>query len=43
MNTQNTAMMERTPFQLPDVAAETEFSHEELAEDMDGQIGRAHV
>lgn len=44
MNTQETAMMERTPFMLPDVAAETEFSREELAEDMDGlQLGFQRV
>lgn len=32
MNTQTTAMMERTPFLLPDVAAtDTGFTKEELA------------
>jgi len=36
--------MERTPFLLPDVVAETEFSKEELAEDMDGlQLGFRRV
>ena len=41
MNTQNTAMMERTPFLLPDVAAaDTGFTKEELAGDIDGlQLG----
>ena len=45
MNTQNTAMMERTPFLLPDVAAaDTGFTKEELAEDMDGlQLGFKRV
>lgn len=36
MNTQENTMMERAPFLLPDVAAESEFSKEELAEDMEG-------
>ena len=44
MNTQDTAMMERPAFVLPDVAAGTEFSQEELAQDMDGlQIGFRNV
>lgn len=48
MNTQNTAMMERTPFLLPDVAAvntsDTGFTKEELAEDIDGlQLGFRRV
>ena len=44
MNTQETTLMERTPFLLPNVAAETEFSQEELAEDMDGlQMGFQRV
>lgn len=45
MNTQNTAMMERTPFVLPDMAAgDTGFTREELAEDMDGlQLGFKRV
>ncbi len=44
MSTQETALMERTPFLLPDVAAETEFSQEELAEDMEGlQLGFRRV
>ena len=36
MNTQNTAMMERTPFLLPDLVTGSEFSQDELAEDLDG-------
>ena len=37
MSNQNTAMMERTPFLLPDVAdTSTGFTKEELAEDIDG-------
>ncbi len=37
MNTQmNTALAERKPFLLPDVATSSDFSQEELAEDMDG-------
>ena len=44
MNTQDNAMMERPAFVLPDVAAGTEFSQEELAQDMDGlQIGFRNV
>ena len=45
MNTQNTAMMERTPFLLPDVAAaDTGFTKEELAGDIDGlQLGFQRV
>lgn len=45
MNTQNTAMMERTPFLLPDVAAaDTGFTKEELAGDIDGlQLGFQNV
>lgn len=45
MSNQNTAMMERTPFLLPDVAAaDTGFTKEELAEDMDGlQLGFKRV
>lgn len=41
MNTQNTAMMERTPFLLPDVAANNDgFTKEELAQDIEGlQLG----
>ena len=41
MNTQSTAMMERTPFLLPDVAASNDgFTKEELAQDIE-EIGRA--
>ena len=37
MNTQmNTALAERTPFLLPDVVTGSDFSQEELAEDMEG-------
>lgn len=44
MNTQENTLMERTPFQLPDVVSETEFSQDELAEDMDGlQLGFQRV
>ena len=45
MNTQTTAMMERTPFLLPDVAAtDTGFTKEELAGDIDGlQLGFQRV
>ena len=45
MNTQNTAMMERPPFLLPDVAAtDTGFTKEELAGDIDGlQLGFQRV
>lgn len=46
MNTQNTTLMERTPFQLPDVAADSSagFSKEELAEDIEGlQLGFQRV
>lgn len=45
MTTQDTAMMERAPFLLPDVAAvDTGFTKEELAEDIDGlQMGFQHV
>ena len=44
MNTQNTALMERAPFLLPDVEMNTDFSREELAEDMDGlQLGFQRV
>ena len=41
MNTQTTAMMERTPFLLPDVAASNDgFTKEELAQDIEGlQLG----
>ena len=41
MNTQSTAMMERTPFLLPDVAANNDgFTKEELAQDIEGlQLG----
>ena len=41
MNTQSTAMMERTPFLLPDVAASNDgFTKEELAQDIEGlQLG----
>lgn len=41
MNTQNTALMERTPFQLPDVTANNDgFTKEELAQDIEGlQLG----
>lgn len=40
----NTTMMERAPFLLPDVVSETEFSQDELAEDMDGlQLGFQRV
>jgi len=35
-NQMNTALAERTPFLLPDVVTATDFSQEELAEDMDG-------
>ena len=46
MTTQSTAMMERTPFILPDVAADSGagFTKEELAEDIDGlQLGFQRV
>ena len=44
MNTQETTLMQRTPFLLPDAAATTEFSSEELAQDMDGlQLGFQRV
>ncbi len=46
MNTQNTALMERTPFLLPDMAADggAGFTKEELAEDIDGlQLGFQRV
>lgn len=45
MNTQNTALLERTPFLLPDVAAaDTGFTQEELAGDIDGlQLGFQRV
>lgn len=45
MNTQETTLMERTPFLLPDmVANDNGFSQEELAEDMDGlQLGFQRV
>ncbi len=37
MNTQNNnALMERTPFLVPDVVTSCDFTQEELAEDMDG-------
>lgn len=36
MNEQNTALMERTPFQLVDLVSSAEFSQDELAEDMEG-------
>ncbi len=36
MNEQNTALMERTPFLLPDLVSSAEFSQDELAEDMEG-------
>ena len=41
MNTQSTAMMERTPFLLPDVTANNDgFTKEELAQDIEGlQLG----
>lgn len=45
MNTQDKALMERTPFLLPDMtSADTGFTQEELAEDMEGlQIGFQRV
>ena len=44
MNNQETTLMERAPFLLPDVVSETEFSQDELAEDMDGlQLGFQRV
>lgn len=45
MNTQTTAMMERTSFLLPDVAdVDTGFTKEELAEDIEGlQLGFQRV
>ena len=44
MNNQETTLMERAPFMLPDVVSETEFSQDELAEDMDGlQLGFQRV
>ncbi len=44
MNTQETTLMKRTPFMLPDAAGDSEFSREELAEDMDGlQMGFQRV
>lgn len=45
MNDQNTAMMERTPFILPDAEVnDAGFTKEELAEDMDGlQLGFQRV
>lgn len=45
MNNQENTLMERTPFLLPDVvAADTGFTKEELAEDMDGlQLGFKRV
>lgn len=47
MNTQETTLMERSPFLLPDLAANdngSEFSKEELAEDMEGlQLGFRRV
>lgn len=47
MNTQENTLMERTPFQLPDLEAEggdAGFTREELAEDIDGlQLGFKRV
>jgi len=45
MNTQmNSNLAERTPFLLPDVVADNEFSNDELAEDMEGlQLGFQRV
>ncbi len=36
MYNQNTEMMERTSFLLPDLMSSAEFSQDELAEDMEG-------
>ena len=35
-NQNNTTLVERTPFLLPDMVDSSDFSQEELAEDMDG-------
>lgn len=45
MNTQENTLMERTPFQLPDIVdGGSDFSQEELADDMDGlQLGFQRV
>ncbi len=44
MNEQNTALMERTPFLLPDLASSADFSQDELAEEMEGlEIGFQRV
>ena len=45
MNNQETTLMERTPFMLPDVVVgESQFSKAELEEDMDGlQLGFQRV
>ncbi len=44
MNEQNTALMERTPFLLPDLASSADFSQDELAEELEGlEIGFQRV